>query len=52
MVVAFQERKKDEVQHPLLAQAIPLGLAPLAQARLLARALREDAAPYVPFVVK
>jgi len=52
VVVAFQERKKDEVQHPLLAQAIPLGLAPLAQARLLARALREDAAPYVPFVVK
>jgi len=52
VVVAFQERKKDEVQHPILAQAIPLGLAPLVQARLMARAIREDAAPYVPFIVK
>lgn len=52
VVVAFQERKKDEVQHPILAQAIPLGLAPLVQARLLARAIREDAAPYMPFLTK
>ena len=52
VVVAFQERKKDEIAHPLLAQSIPLGLIPLVQARLLARALRDDAAPYVPFVPK
>jgi CRISP-associated protein Cas1 len=52
VVVAFQERKRDEVTHPLLAQALPLGIVPLVQARLLARALREDGAPYVPFVVK
>ena len=52
VVVAFQERKKDEIAHPLLAQSIPLGLVPLVQARLLARALRDDAAPYVPFVPK
>jgi len=52
VVVAYQERKKDELQHPLLAQNIPLGLAPLVQARLLSRALRDDAAPYVPFVPK
>ena len=52
VVVAYQERKKDEISHPLLAQSVPLGLVPLVQARLLARALREDGAPYVPFVTK
>jgi CRISPR-associated protein Cas1 len=52
VVVAYQERKKDEINHPLLAQSVPLGLVPLVQARLLARAMREDAAPYVPFVTK
>jgi len=52
VVVAYQERKRDEINHPLLAQSVPLGLVPLVQARLLARALRDDAAPYVPFVVK
>lgn len=52
VVVAFQERKKDEITHPLLAQAVPLGLVPLVQARLLARAMREDDAPYIPFVPK
>jgi CRISPR-associated protein Cas1 len=52
VVVAYQERKREELTHPLLAQAVPLGLVPLVQARLLARALREEGAPYVPFVVK
>ena len=52
VVVAYQERKKDEINHPLLAQSVPLGLVPLVQARLLARAMRDDGAPYVPFVAK
>ena len=52
VVVAYQERKRDEINHPLLAQSVPLGLVPLVQARLLARALRDEAAPYVPFVPK
>lgn len=52
VVVAYQERKKDEINHALLAQAVPLGLVPMVQARLMARALREDGAPYVPFVGK
>lgn len=52
VVVAYQERKKDEINHPLLVQPVPLGLVPLVQARLLARAVREDGAPYVPFVAK
>lgn len=52
VVVAYQERKKDEINHPLLARPVALGLVPLVQARLMARAVRDDAAPYVPFVVK
>ena len=52
VVVAYQERKRDEINHPLLAQSVPLGLVPLVQARLLARALRDEAAPYVPFIAK
>ena len=52
VVVAYQERKRDEVNHPLLAQAVPLGLLPLVQARLLARALRDEGALYVPYVTK
>ena len=52
VVVAYQERKQEELSHPLLAQTLPLGLVPLVQARLLARALRDEGAPYVPFVAK
>jgi CRISP-associated protein Cas1 len=52
VVVAYQERKREEIAHPLLMQTIPLGLAPLVQARLLARSLRDLNSPYVPFVTK
>lgn len=52
VVVAYQERKKDEINHPLLAQTVPLGLVPLVQARLLARSLRDAGTPYIPYVTK
>lgn len=52
VVVAFQERKQETINHPLLAQTVPLGLVPLVQARLMARAMREDESPYVPFVAR
>lgn len=63
VVVAYQERKREEINHPLLAQAIPVGLAPLIQARLMARAVREgvdmgkpeaaaEVIGYVPFIIK
>lgn len=52
VVVSFQERKKDELIHPLLAQTVPLGVVPLVQARLLARAIRNESEGYVPFVAK
>lgn len=52
VVVAWQERKQEELTHPLLAQAIPLGLAPLVQARLMARTLRGEMDTYLPFLMK
>lgn len=48
-VVAYQERKQETLMHPLLKTQLALGLAPFVQARLLARAVRGDAAVYVPF---
>ena len=52
VVVAYQERKKEELTHPLLAQPVPLGLVPLVQARLLARAVRGETESYLPFIAK
>ena len=52
VVVAWQERKQEELTHPLLEQAIPLGVVPLVQARLLARSLRGEMAEYLPFVTR
>ena len=51
-MVAHQERKQDSITHPLLAEAVPLGVVPLVQARLLARHVRGEAAGYLPFVVR
>jgi CRISP-associated protein Cas1 len=52
VVIAYQERKQDNITHQLLAQSVSFGLVPLVQARLLARSMRDDAYPYVPFVAK
>lgn len=52
VVIAFQERKQDTLNHPLLAEGVPLGLVPLVQARLLARHLRGEAEHYPPFPMK
>jgi CRISPR-associated protein Cas1 len=50
VLTAFQKRKQEEVRHPLLNEALPLGLAPLIQARILARAVRGDLPRYTAFV--
>lgn len=52
VVVAYQERKREELSHPLLENPIALGLAPLIQGRLLARTIRGDMDQYLPFVVR
>jgi CRISPR-associated protein Cas1 len=50
VVVAYQERKQEEISHPVVDQKMPLGLVPHIQARLLARHLRGDLAAYPPYV--
>lgn len=52
VVVAYQERKEDEVPHRVLDRKIPLGLVPHIQARLLARHLRGDLDYYPPFLIR
>jgi len=58
VVVAYQQRKQEDITHPLLALPVALGLVPLVQARLLARAVRGElnadgqASGYLPFTAK
>jgi CRISPR-associated protein Cas1 len=52
VVTAYQERKKEELAHPLLAQPMMLGLIPLVQARLLARTIRGETEGYVPYLMR
>jgi CRISPR-associated protein Cas1 len=49
---AWQTRKLETLQHPLLDQQLRLGQMPFIQARILARHLRHDLADYVPLVPK
>ena len=52
VIVAYQKRKQEELQHPVLEQKMPIGLIPHTQARLLARALRGDMESYLPFLYR
>lgn len=58
VLVAFQERKQELLTHRLLSHPVALGLVPLVQARLLARAVRGEPdangepCGYVPFLFK
>lgn len=52
VVVAYQERKQDELSHPLLVHPVVMGLLPLVQARLLARAIRGETEGYLPFLLR
>ena len=50
VLVAWQQRKQDEIQHPFLGEKTTLGLIPHLQARLLARTLRGDLDAYPAFL--
>lgn len=50
VLVAWQERKKNEILHPFLEEKTTLGLLPHLQAQLLARWLRGDLDGYPPMV--
>lgn len=49
---AWQKRKQEILTHPFLAEKIPWGLVPYAQALLLARTVRGDLEEYPPFFWK
>ncbi|HVB21700.1 MAG TPA: type I-C CRISPR-associated endonuclease Cas1c [Ktedonobacteraceae bacterium] len=52
VIMAYQNRKQDEVQHKVIGKKIALGLIPHIQARLLARHLRGDLPDYLPFLYR
>lgn len=52
LLVAYQERKQDEIIHPYLQERVPIGLLPHCQAMLLARHIRGDTALYTPYLLK
>jgi CRISPR-associated protein Cas1 len=52
VLVAWQTRKKEEIEHPFLKERMPAGMLWHVQARLLARHLRGDLDAYPPFVVR
>ena len=52
LLVAYQERKREQISHPVLEQKVELGLLPLLQARFLARHLRGDLDTYLPYLHK
>jgi CRISPR-associated protein Cas1 len=52
VLIAWQERKREELRHPFLGEAVPLGLVAHFQAQLLARHLRGDLDGYPAFLWK
>lgn len=52
VIKAYQERKVETLNHPLLDQNYRASQIPFLQARILARYLRGDLADYLPFVPK
>jgi len=51
-LTAYQNRKKEQIQHPFLNEKLPWGLVPYVQALVLARYLRGDLDAYPPFMWK
>ncbi len=49
VLVEYQNRKQDEVFHPYIEEAVPIGLLFFVQANLLARYIRGDIDGYPPF---
>lgn len=52
LLVAYQERKQEEIYHPFLDDKVTIGLLFHIQAMLLARCLRGDLDGYPPFIWK
>jgi CRISPR-associated protein Cas1 len=52
VLVAYQKRKQEELQHPFINEKIALGLIPHVQALLLSRYIRGDLDGYPPYFWK
>jgi CRISP-associated protein Cas1 len=52
VLVAYQKRKQEEIQHPFLGEKVAFGLVPHLQATLLARFIRGDLDGYPSFLWK
>lgn len=50
VLIAWQNRKQEELMHPFLQEKIKIGLLPHVQAMLMARFLRGDLDGYPPFL--
>lgn len=50
VLVAYQKRKQEEIEHPFLNEKIPVGMLLISQAQLLSRYLRGDLDDYPPFL--
>jgi len=52
IITAWQQRKLEQILHPIINEKITIGILPFVQARLLARHLRGDMDAYPPFLWK
>lgn len=52
VLIAYQERKREELQHPFTGERLSVGLLLHEQARLMAAHLRGDLDAYPPFVAR
>jgi CRISPR-associated protein Cas1 len=52
VLVAYQNRKQEEIQHPFLGERVVFGITPHVQAMLLARFVRGDLDGYPSFLWK
>lgn len=52
VLAAYQKRKQETINHPIVETQVPLGLLVHTQARLMARHLRGDLSNYEPFILR
>lgn len=52
VLTAWQERKQEEVIHPLTDSKLPIALLPFIQARFMARVLRGEMECYLPYLAR